>query len=104
MGFLRSKRIFWARFKGGFWEKWGAFSDENAPFFMIFWRVGSAFLQISARNAARTVAFAELFDLGNGDAVEIALDRMLQGRGGHGKLDGGLAVLALEQGIDQAGA
>ena len=29
---------------------------------------------------------------------------MLQGRGRHGKFDGALAVLAVEQGIDQAAA
>ena len=29
---------------------------------------------------------------------------MLQGRGSHGELDGALAVLAVEQGVDQAAA
>ena len=55
-------------------------------------------------HAAGAVATAELFYLCHGNAVEVALNGVLQRRGRHSKLDGVPAALAAEEGVDQAAA
>ena len=50
---------------------------------------------------SRSVSPRQLLHLGDADTVEVALDGVLQSGSGNRKLNGGLGVLAREQGVDQ---
>ena len=57
-----------------------------------------------ALDAAGAVAAGQLLDLSHGDVVVVAADGVLQSGSSNGELDGFLAGLAGQQGVDQTAA